>query len=236
MHWQQFWDWCFFFHKRNIWRKHLHSKTPEIMCSDYLLLTPPPPPPPLSTGALIRLLCVYAIREALFQYGGRGSWSYYCADAGTPTPSVSLRRSLVRSASSAPRRLNSDTRPRSSHQMRMPSGGHCPPRWQSHLFSFFFSFFFNLICFCFCFLAMLGSFHWVFADVDSRFIYSWLSPSLWSVIASLCRLTLREEAVFLFFFLFFFFWIFLPSQMLRLRGRVGFTGSPSRRVDRHDGQ
>lgn len=43
-----------------------------------------------------------------------------------------------------------------------------------------------------------------FTDVDSRFIYSWLlSPSLWSVIASLCRLTLREEAVFFFCFLFF---------------------------------
>lgn len=124
-----------------MWRKHLHNKTPEITCTDYLLLTPSAP---ASTGALIRLLCVYAIREALFQYGGRGSWSYYCADAGTPTPSVSLRRSLVRSASSAPRRLNSDTRPRSSHQMRMPSGGRCPAQWQSHLFSFLFSFSFFL--------------------------------------------------------------------------------------------
>lgn len=62
-------------------------------------------------------------RYSSLEEGGR-EVTPACADAGTPTPSASLRRSLVHSASSAPRRLDSDTQPGCLHHMRMPRGGY----------------------------------------------------------------------------------------------------------------
>lgn len=111
-------------------------------------------------GAYVSLVCFVFMRlEALFQYGGKRSQSYYRADACTPTPSVSLCRSLVHSASSAPRRLNSDTQPCSFHQMRMPSGEGCPTRLLWYWWS-------DLI------LTLVPLFHQSTADVDDLSICS----------------------------------------------------------------